>query len=149
MIEVLRPGPLTTVQDLGRPGMAALGVPVSGAADAAGLTLANRLVGNPEDAAALELTFGGARLRYLGSAPLIEDNTVRSDPTTLLNLEVGYEFTSMLSVALSLLNALDSDDNDISYYYDSQLANEGAPVTDVHLHPVERRTLRLGLRARF
>jgi TonB-dependent receptor-like protein len=92
---------------------------------------------------------GGARLRYLGSAPLIEDNSVRSDPTTLLNLEAGYEFTSMLSVTLSLLNALDSDDNDISYYYDSQLASEGAPVSDVHLHPVEPRTLRVGLRARF
>ncbi|GAA2730371.1 biotin-dependent carboxyltransferase family protein [Actinocorallia aurantiaca] len=64
MIEVLRSGPLTTVQDLGRPGLAALGVPVSGAADAASLTLANRLVGNPEDAAALELTFGGASLRF-------------------------------------------------------------------------------------
>jgi hypothetical protein len=89
------------------------------------------------------------RLRYLGSGPLIEDNSVRSDPTTLLNLEAGYEFTSMLSATLSLLNALDSDDNDISYYYDSQLANEGAPVTDVHLHPVEPRTLRLGLRTRF
>jgi hypothetical protein len=93
--------------------------------------------------------FGGARLRYLGSAPLIEDNNVRSDPTTLLNLEAGYDFTSTLSVTLSLLNALDSDDNDISYYYDSQLVNEGSPVTDVHLHPVEPRTLRLGLRTRF
>jgi hypothetical protein len=89
------------------------------------------------------------RLRYLGSGRLIEDNSVRSDPTTLLNLEAGYEFTSMLSATLSLLNALDSDDNDISYYYDSQLADEGAPVTDVHLHPVEPRTLRLGLRTRF
>ncbi|WP_106401914.1 5-oxoprolinase subunit C family protein [Actinocorallia populi] len=64
MIEVLRPGPLATVQDLGRPGLAELGVPVSGAADAAALTLANRLVGNPEGAAALELTLGGARLRF-------------------------------------------------------------------------------------
>ena len=88
-------------------------------------------------------------MRYLGSAPLIEDNSVRSEPTTLLNLEAGYEFTSMLSVTLSLLNALDSDDNDISYLYDSQLANEGTPVTDVHLHPVEPRTVRVGLRARF
>ncbi|MEV5748601.1 biotin-dependent carboxyltransferase family protein [Actinoallomurus sp. NPDC052308] len=63
-IEVLRPGPLCTVQDLGRPGYAHLGVPRSGAADAAGLRLANRLVGNPEDAAGLELTFGGAALRF-------------------------------------------------------------------------------------
>lgn len=64
MIEVVRPGPLTTVQDLGRPGLAALGVPASGAADRLSFALANRLVGNPENAAALEMTFGGARLRF-------------------------------------------------------------------------------------
>src|SRR6185436_18850197 len=56
---VLRPGPLTTVQDLGRPGYAHLGIGRSGAADRASLRLANRLVGNPEDAAALEITLGG------------------------------------------------------------------------------------------
>jgi hypothetical protein len=93
--------------------------------------------------------FAGARLRYLGSAPLIEDDSVRSGPTTLLNFEAGYQLTAAWRVTLSLLNAFDSDDNDISYYYDSQLANEGAPVTDVHLHPVEPRTLRVGLQARF
>ncbi|MGV9308316.1 5-oxoprolinase subunit C family protein [Nonomuraea sp. NPDC003727] len=68
MIEVLAPGPYATVQDLGRPGYAHLGVPRSGAADAAGLRLANRLVGNPESSAGLELTFGGARLRFLSGA---------------------------------------------------------------------------------
>jgi biotin-dependent carboxylase-like uncharacterized protein len=65
MIEILAPGPLTTVQDLGRPGYAALGVPRSGAFDAPALRLANRLVGNPEGAAGLELTFGGLELRCL------------------------------------------------------------------------------------
>jgi biotin-dependent carboxylase-like uncharacterized protein len=64
MIEVVGPGPLATVQDLGRPGYAHLGVPHSGAADGPSLRLANRLVGNPEDAAGLELTFGGACLRF-------------------------------------------------------------------------------------
>jgi biotin-dependent carboxylase-like uncharacterized protein len=64
VIEVVGPGPLATVQDLGRPGYAHLGVPHSGAADAPSLRLANRLVGNPEDAAGLELTFGGACLRF-------------------------------------------------------------------------------------
>lgn len=67
MIEVVRPGPLATVQDLGRAGYAHLGVPFSGAADQESLRLANRLVGNAEDAAGLELTFGGAALRF-GSA---------------------------------------------------------------------------------
>ena len=64
MIEVVRPGPLATVQDLGRPGRAHLGVPCSGAADGRAFRLANRLVGNPEGAAAVEFTLGGAALRF-------------------------------------------------------------------------------------
>ncbi|WP_433335653.1 biotin-dependent carboxyltransferase family protein [Spirillospora sp. CA-294931] len=64
MIEVLRPGPLATIQDLGRPGHAHLGVPRSGAADPRALRLANRLVGNPENTAGLELTLGGTTLRF-------------------------------------------------------------------------------------
>ncbi|MEV4836457.1 biotin-dependent carboxyltransferase family protein [Nonomuraea sp. NPDC049486] len=68
MIEVLAPGPYATVQDLGRHGYAHLGVPSSGAADAASLRLANRLVGNPERLAGVEVTFGLARLRFLTGA---------------------------------------------------------------------------------
>ncbi|RKS68674.1 biotin-dependent carboxylase-like uncharacterized protein [Actinomadura pelletieri DSM 43383] len=64
MIEVVRPGPLATVQDLGRPGRAQFGVPRSGAADEPALRLANRLVGNSEGAAGVELTLGGAALRF-------------------------------------------------------------------------------------
>ncbi|MGW5158946.1 allophanate hydrolase subunit 2 family protein, partial [Nonomuraea wenchangensis] len=68
MIEVISPGPYATVQDLGRPGLAHLGVPGSGAADVASMKLANRLVGNPEELAGIELTFGSARLRFLTGA---------------------------------------------------------------------------------
>jgi biotin-dependent carboxylase-like uncharacterized protein len=68
VIEVVRPGPLATIQDLGRPGLGHLGVPCSGAADAASLRLANRLAGNPEGAAGLELTLGRAELRFSGAA---------------------------------------------------------------------------------
>ncbi|MFI7574568.1 biotin-dependent carboxyltransferase family protein [Micromonospora sp. NPDC049497] len=64
MIEVLRAGALTTVQDLGRPGWAHLGVPRSGALDPDALRLANRLVGNPESAAGLEITLTGCELRF-------------------------------------------------------------------------------------
>lgn len=60
-------GPLLTVQDLGRPGLASLGVPESGALDHMALRLANRLVGNDEGAAGLEATFGGAALRARGA----------------------------------------------------------------------------------
>ena len=64
MIEVLAAGPLTTVQDSGRPGWAHLGVPPSGSADPQALALGNRLVGNDAGAAALEATLSGPRLRF-------------------------------------------------------------------------------------
>jgi len=62
MIEICDPGPLATIQDRGRHGWAHLGVGHSGAADRAALALANRLVGNDPDAAAIECTFGGLGL---------------------------------------------------------------------------------------
>jgi biotin-dependent carboxylase-like uncharacterized protein len=62
-LTVLDAGPLTTVQDAGRPGLAHLGVPRSGFLDAPAARLANRLVGNDADAALLETTFGGVTLR--------------------------------------------------------------------------------------
>ncbi|MGR4884923.1 biotin-dependent carboxyltransferase family protein [Streptomyces sp. LARHCF249] len=62
---VVRPGALTTVQDRGRPGYAHLGVPRSGALDTAAYALANRLLGNAPDAAALETTLDGVGLRAL------------------------------------------------------------------------------------
>lgn len=58
-LEVLEPGPLTLVQDAGRPGLAHLGVPRSGWLDASAATLANRLVGNDEGSAVLECLLGG------------------------------------------------------------------------------------------
>ncbi|WP_350280539.1 biotin-dependent carboxyltransferase family protein [Kribbella sp. HUAS MG21] len=58
-LTVLATGPLATIQDRGRAGQAALGVPASGACDRAAYSLANRLVGNPVGAAAVEVTFGG------------------------------------------------------------------------------------------
>jgi biotin-dependent carboxylase-like uncharacterized protein len=64
MIRVRAPGPLTTVQDLGRPGLAHLGVPTAGAADRRAFGLANRLVGNPAGAAALEVTLAGPELEW-------------------------------------------------------------------------------------
>jgi antagonist of KipI len=63
VVEVLEPGLFTTVQDLGREGFGPLGVSPSGAADPISLRLGNRLVGNTEGAAALEMTLlGGAFL---------------------------------------------------------------------------------------
>jgi antagonist of KipI len=64
MIQVVEGGQFTTVQDLGRPGWQAQGVPVGGAVDALALRLANLVVGNPEGAPALECSLSGPVLRF-------------------------------------------------------------------------------------
>lgn len=61
MIRILDAGPLTTVQDLGRTGQMRYGIPPSGPVDRFAFVLANRLVGNPDTAAALECTLIGPR----------------------------------------------------------------------------------------
>ena len=65
-LELVSPGPLTTVQDAGRTGQAALGVGRSGSCDRQAYALANRLVGNPPGAAVLEVTFGALEVRARG-----------------------------------------------------------------------------------
>lgn len=88
------------------------------------------------------------RLRHFGSAPLIEDNSVRSKPTTLLNFGLAYEISSY-TIDLDIFNVLNSKSNDISYFYESQLQGEIEPVEDLHFHPVEPFTVRLGLRIKY
>jgi antagonist of KipI len=61
---VNKPGSLTTIQDLGRPGFGAMGISPSGAADPVSLRIGNRLVGNPENAAALEMTLLGGEFQF-------------------------------------------------------------------------------------
>ena len=67
-IRVVSAGPLTTVQDRGRPGWAHIGVPPSGAADPTAFERGNRIVGNDPQAAALEATLAGPRLRFTDAA---------------------------------------------------------------------------------
>lgn len=70
-LEVIEPGPLTTIQDAGRPGLGHLGVAPSGFLDAPAARLANRLVGNPEEAALLETTGSGPTLRLDSTTTLL------------------------------------------------------------------------------
>lgn len=62
-LRILAPGASATIQDLGRPHRAALGVARSGALDRGALRVANRLVGNAESAAGVEVVLGGLRVR--------------------------------------------------------------------------------------
>ena len=88
------------------------------------------------------------RARYIGEAPLIEDNSVRGPATFTVNAGVSKDFGPFY-VGLDILNLLDSDDNEIQYFYESQLQGEPAPVEDLHIHPVHPRSFRLVLRAKY
>lgn len=94
--------------------------------------------------------FGALRLRYFGPRALIEDNSVRSDSTTLVEARVGYRIDKNLRVALDIHNLLNSRDDQIAYFYASRLPGEPAQgVNDIHFHPVEPRSYRLTLIANF
>jgi hypothetical protein len=94
--------------------------------------------------------FGSLRWRYFGGRPLIEDNSVRSGSTSLLNARLGYDFHNGLSLALDIFNLLDRKDSDIEYYYASRLPGEPAEgVEDVHFHPMEERSFRVIARWRL
>lgn len=64
MIEIIRPGALASIQDLGRPGFRRFGVGTAGALDTVALTIGNRLLGNPAGDAAIEFTLGRAAVRF-------------------------------------------------------------------------------------
>ena len=87
-LEIVRAGPLTTIQDLGRPGLAHLGVPRSGALDGPALALANRLVGNPATAAGLEITLSGCSLRPTRSVSIAVTGALA--PVTVDGRNYGY-----------------------------------------------------------
>ena len=93
--------------------------------------------------------YGGILMRYFGSRPLIEDNSVRSRPTELLEARIGYKLTDSVRLQLDGFNLLNRKDSNISYYYESQLKGEAASVNDIHLHPIEPRFFRLTLSAAF
>ena len=94
--------------------------------------------------------FGSARLRYFGPRPLIEDNSVRSEATAIVNLQAGYKVTPRVRFLLDIFNLFDAEDSDIDYYYASRLPGEpGGGVEDIHFHPTIPFTARLGIARRL
>ncbi|MFT4044253.1 MAG: biotin-dependent carboxyltransferase family protein [Gordonia sp. (in: high G+C Gram-positive bacteria)] len=98
---VLTPGPLATIQDLGRSGYQHLGVPRSGGADRDSMMLANRLVGNDESAATIEMTLGGLRLRAESAA--IVAVTGAHTTVTIDGTPVGQYATTIVSDGAELV----------------------------------------------
>jgi outer membrane receptor protein involved in Fe transport len=94
--------------------------------------------------------FGGIRVRYFGPRPLTQDDSVQSNSSTLINAEVGYNFSDRLSLKADFLNVGDVKTDDIEYYYTSRLPGEPAGgVNDIHLHPAEPFEARLTLSYKF
>jgi len=95
------------------------------------------------------------RLRHMGARALDSLDSVRSSPTTLLNLGARYALNKTLSLGLDIFNLTDSAGNDIEYFYASCTAREvtggtcGGGVNDLHVHPMEPRTVRLTARMYF
>lgn len=92
--------------------------------------------------------FGSMRARAFVGRPLEESGDIEGKNTFTLNAQVGYR-TKDWEVALECLNLLDREDNDIEYYYPSQLSTEAAPVDDIHFHPAEPRMVRVKMTYRF
>lgn len=92
--------------------------------------------------------FGSMRARAFVGRPLEESGDIEGKSTFTLNAQVGYR-TKDWEVALECLNLLDREDNDIEYYYPSQLSTEAAPVDDIHFHPAEPRMVRVKMTYRF
>ncbi|MBL8488595.1 MAG: TonB-dependent receptor, partial [Rhodocyclaceae bacterium] len=93
--------------------------------------------------------FAGLRLRYFGPRALIEDNSVRSRASTLVNLRAGWRIDRNNQITADILNLLGARASDIDYHYQSRLRGEAAPVADIHTHPAEPRTLRVAWKTRF
>lgn len=107
--------------------------------------------------------FGSIRLRYFGPRALIEDGSVHSKPTTTVSLQTGVKLAGRARLSLDVFNLLNTRASDIDYFYASYLPSDpyytspaytgpcprgavcGQGVSDIHFHPIERRTIRFTL----
>jgi outer membrane receptor protein involved in Fe transport len=90
--------------------------------------------------------FGSLRWRYFGPRTLVEDNSVQSKATSLVNVQAGYRFASNVKLAVDIFNLFNAADSDIDYFYTSRLPGESLQgVDDIHTHPTIPRTARVNL----
>jgi outer membrane receptor protein involved in Fe transport len=116
----------------------------------------DRVPGSIERSVSLGLAYHGmvdryaeVRVRYFGPRSLIEDDSVRSAASTVVNLRLGWKPQQQVALALDVINLFDRKVSDIDYYYESQLRGEPAPVADIHTHPATPRTLRVSAQYSF
>ncbi len=92
--------------------------------------------------------FASLRGRFFGPRPLTEDGGIESRESLQVNARVGYRKKNW-ELAVDCLNLLGRADNDIEYFYESQLRGESSPRADRHLHPIEPRMFRVSLAYRW
>jgi hypothetical protein len=93
--------------------------------------------------------FASLRLRHFGPRPLIEDNSVQSRPTSIVNGEIGYKFSNLVRLAVEGFNLFDAEVSDIDYFFESRLPHEPEPVEDIHFHAAIPRSMRVSLQVSF
>ena len=93
--------------------------------------------------------FGSFRVRHFGPRPLIEDNSVESRQTSIVNGEIGYKFSERVRLTAEAFNLFDAEVSDIDYFFESRLRDEPAPVEDIHFHAAIPRSARVALKVSF
>ena len=88
-------------------------------------------------------------LRYVGPAALTSDNSVQSSASLSTQVRLSRQLSPNADVSLDIFNVTNRANNDIQYYYASQVGGETAAVNDRHVHPAEPRSLRISARLRF
>jgi outer membrane receptor protein involved in Fe transport len=93
---------------------------------------------------------GSLKVRYFGPRPLYDDNSVRSNASTIMDARVGYKFSNNWRLFLDIFNLFNAKVSDIDYFYVSRLPGEPpAGVADVHTHPADPLEARLVLSVVF
>jgi hypothetical protein len=92
---------------------------------------------------------GSIRLRHFGPRPLIEDDSVKSKQTSIVNGEIGYQFSNRIRLVAEGFNLFNAKVSDIDYFFESRLQNEPEPVEDIHFHAAIPRSGRVALRVSF
>jgi outer membrane receptor protein involved in Fe transport len=93
--------------------------------------------------------FGSLRLRHFGPRPLIEDNSVESRQTSIVNGEAGYKLSEKVRLVLEGFNIFNAEVSDIDYFFESRLRGEAGPVEDIHFHAAIPRSARIALQVSF
>jgi len=94
--------------------------------------------------------FGALEFRDLGAHALAPDNSRQSPGYREVNLNLGYKITPQVRVQVDVFNLFDSKDDAADYFYADRLPGEPAEgVEDIHIHPLEPRSARIGITARF